>query len=246
MKLGRTITKNTPLALFARKSGLSYKRIAESTNQSESSLKKAAAGISPLPPRAALAIAERFDVAVQFLLGKTRGKKVLRWDGEEWFPFDGSVPGTASKYRKEHNRHAIIQAIEDVAAKVGYTLPSEEDQRAQIGYAVRWYSPSSTDADIAAKSPQMQQSARQLKKVYELWYRQNPAHEKSAQIDLVLYFEAKFNSAIRGYPREASKDLLARLESLLVRAGGHPQSPLIAGEILQSFIDIERRYKLSR
>ncbi len=29
MKLGRTIIKKTPLALFAKKSGLSYKEIAE-------------------------------------------------------------------------------------------------------------------------------------------------------------------------------------------------------------------------
>lgn len=246
MKLGRTITKKTPLALFARKAGLSYKQIAECTGQSESSLKKAAAGIAPLTPKAASALARRFDLALRFLRGETKGQKVLRWDGEEWLPFDGSAPGTTFGYDSENTRRAIIQAIEDVATKIGYTLPSDEDQRAQIGYAVRSFNPFSTDAEIAAMSQKRQQPAKELKKIYELWNRQYPTPANSEQIDLLLYFEAKFSSFIQAFPGKADKGLMERFESLLVSAGRHPQGPLIAEEILHFLLDIDRRYKISR
>ena len=252
-RAGRPNSSTTPLGRFAKETGNSLKFIAQKARIPYDALRQTQKRRNPRPLTidAARNIERIFGVSAEWLLGHLPGRKPV-------FLKYARPAGTTCHAPVTENElnELAIQQIEFCANFLGHVLPDDLTAKLNIMWTILVTEKTGASEDYLKTLPpneaQVLRHVSEMNIKWDAWKRKNQSigvnqwkNNDGRPIPLKVMVE--FWLGLTPRPQGAIKprrDLMAFLEILLLAAGHHSQSPLVAKKITAFFTELDREFDL--
>jgi transcriptional regulator with XRE-family HTH domain len=236
--------------------GHTIKEIAECSGVSHQTLRDVSCGKRKMSHANAEKITLVFPtVSIDFLLGMSDSSdpKPRNEYEDQRTTIQKLLPSTPADFD-----NAALRAVEDAAKLSGYDLPSDVMKRHHIAQQSVWgHYPTYTSEALAQLSPDQRNAARALGELAKKWKTipdaKAPKHSSETtpkkeeignRMNLHQYLSYARSILLPQVERVARPDLMMAFEGLLLNAGTHNRSYIIAKEVLAMIQDVRKKYKI--